>query len=131
MYTLDTYREGGFQRVVLSGDSSAPAMRDLLACYGIPRGVIQVEDRSVNTRENALYTAKLLEGVPGRKVLLTSDFHMFRAHAAFLKANLEILPRPFPDVLKRTSSWRGRWPAFLDMVEETIKIGYYYAKGWI
>ncbi len=131
MYALDIYREGGFQQVILSGSVVAPAMRDLLACYGVPRGAIRIEDESVSTRENALYVKKLLEGVPGRKVLLTSDFHMFRAHAAFSKAGLEVLPRPIPDVLKRAGPFRDRWSAFLDLTEETIKIGYYRAKGWI
>jgi len=27
--------------------------------------------------------------------------------------------------------WTGRWSAFLDLVRETIAIGYYYARGWI
>ena len=64
-------------------------------------------------------------------MLLTSDYHMFRAHRAFKKAGLEVLPKPFPDARKRASEWTGRWPAFLDLVEETLKIGYYYARGWI
>jgi len=97
----------------------------------VPAQAIQIETQSRSTRENALYVKALLAGVPGRKVLLTSDYHMFRAHRAFKKAGLEVVPRPYPDAGKRASGWTGRWPAFLDLVRETIKIGYYYAHGWI
>ena len=66
---------------------------------------------------------------------LTSDFHMFRAWRDIpkvgLKWGLSVRPRPVPDVLKRTSSWKGHWPAFLDLTAETVKIAYYYARGWI
>ena len=67
----------------------------------------------------------------GRKVLLTSDYHMFRACRAFRKAGLEVAPRPFPDAGKRAANWLGRWPAFLDEVVETLKIGYYFVRGAI
>jgi len=87
--------------------------------------------RSGSTHENALYVTELLAGISGRKVLLTSDYHMFRARRAFKKAGLEVLPRPFPDARKRASGWTGRWPAFLDLVGETMKIGYYYVRGWM
>ena len=135
-YAVLAWREGTFDRVVLSGggfesSSIAEAMRDFLECHGVPRRVIQIETRARSTRENAVYVTELLAGVPGRKVLLTSDYHMFRAHRAFKKAGLEVLPRPVPDARKRAAGSIDRWPAFLDLVRETIKIGYYYARGWI
>jgi uncharacterized SAM-binding protein YcdF (DUF218 family) len=135
-YAVLAWGEGTFHRVVVSGGgfagtSIAEPMRDFLECRGIPRTAIQIETRAESTHENALYVTELLARVPGRKVLLTSDYHMFRAHRAFKKAGLEVLPRPFPDARKRASHWTGRWPAFLDLVGETVKIGYYCARGWI
>ena len=97
----------------------------------MPRTAIVLEEQSRSTRHHALYTKKLLASMPGRKVLLTSDFHMFRAHRAFRKEGLDVVPSPYPDVRKRATTWRVRWPAFLDLVQETVKIGYYYAQGWI
>jgi uncharacterized SAM-binding protein YcdF (DUF218 family) len=85
----------------------------------------------MSTHENALRVAELLARVPGRKILLTSDYHMFRAYRAFKKSGLDVLPRPFPDVRKRADGWTGRWPAFLDLILETTKIGYYRVRGWI
>lgn len=136
VYAVRTLRAGGFHEVVLSGagDSLTPAaesMRGFVECMGIPAGAIQLETRSNSTRENALELRRLLQGVPGRKVLLTSDYHMFRAKRTFAKAGLDVLPRPFPDVLKRAQRWKGRWTCFLELAEESAKIGYYYVRGWI
>ncbi|MEO7144285.1 MAG: YdcF family protein [Bryobacteraceae bacterium] len=130
-YAARVWREGGFRQIVVSGAKVGEAMKRFLACEGVPEGAIRVEDRSTSTRENALFVAKMLEGTPGRLVLLTSDYHMARASRAFRKAGLAIAPRPIPDVLKRTSSWLGRWPAFLDLTEETGKTGYYFIRGWL
>ena len=136
VYTVQAWRHGTFRHIVVSGggygnDSVAEPMRDFLECRGVPADVIEIEIRSDSTRENAIYVKELLRGVPGRKVLLTSDYHMFRARHAFEKAGLEVQPRPFPDVRKRAARWSDRWPAFLELVAETIKIGYYYSRGWI
>jgi len=106
-------------------------MRNFLESHGVPREAIQIETQSTSTHENALHVAKLLADVPGSKVLLTSDYHMFRAYHAFKKAGLDVMPRPFPDVKKRANGWAGRWPAFLDLVQESIKIVYYRVHGWI
>ncbi len=134
-YAVLAYRRGRFHTLVLAGGGQpvpvATSMRDFLACEGVPRAAMLTETASNSTRENALFTTKLLEGMPGKKVLLSSDFHMFRAHRVFRKLGLETLPQPIPDVSDRASSWRGRWPAFLDLLEETLKIGYYFARGWI
>ena len=136
VYAVLFYRQAHYRQVVVSGgppgsSSSALALRQFLSAQGVPEQVIQLEDRSISTRENALRTSELLRGTPGRKLLLTSDYHMYRAIRAFHKAGLDVEALPFPDVRKRVNSWRARWPAFLDLVDETGKIAYYYARGWI
>jgi uncharacterized SAM-binding protein YcdF (DUF218 family) len=131
LYALRAWRRDGFREVVVCGARSGPPMRDFLAFQGVPLEAIRVERRSTSTRENALYTRELLGDAPGRKVLLTSDYHMFRAHRVFRKAGLEVLPRPLPDAIKRSSGWRGRWAVFVEEVEETGKILYYAARGWM
>jgi uncharacterized SAM-binding protein YcdF (DUF218 family) len=68
---------------------------------------------------------------PGKKVLLTSDYHMFRAFRAFRKTGLQVEPRPFPDAYKRINKWNLRWPVFLDLCLEASKTGYYRMRGWI
>jgi len=62
---------------------------------GIEPSRIRLEDRSRNTYENAVFTAKLLKPGPEDKwVLVTSAFHMPRARALFEAQGFKILPWP-------------------------------------
>lgn len=137
VYALRTFRQGKFQRILISGGpknsgpSVAEVMRDFLVGSGVPAALIETEIRSQSTRENALFVADLLRQVPGTKILLTSDYHMWRASRCFKKAGMSVLPRPIPDAVKQSGSWVGRWPAFWQLVEESVKILYYRARGWI
>jgi uncharacterized SAM-binding protein YcdF (DUF218 family) len=135
VYAMRAYESGGFRRIVVSGggvdNPVSVAMGHFLVCSGVPADLIRTERESTSTRENALYVARLLAGDGSRKVLLTSDFHMYRASRAFAKAGLRVIPSPFPDVIKAGQRWTGRWPAFLELCTETMKIAYYYARGWI
>ena len=131
VYGDRTWRGGAFREVLVSGKGVAPLMRDFLVCHQIPAAAIRIEERSISTHENALEAARVLAGVPGRKVLVTSDYHMFRARRAFAKAGLDVRACPFPDVVKQSNSLPGRWTGFVILVEETAKIVYYEAHGWI
>jgi uncharacterized SAM-binding protein YcdF (DUF218 family) len=136
IYALQAWRSGGFHDIVITGGSDpqspiALLMADFLKCQGVPASAIHIETRSNTTYENAIYSKPILDRFPGTKVLLTSDYHMFRAHKVFEKAGIHVLPRPFPDARKRGTSWLGRWQAFYDVVIETVKIGYYRWNNWI
>jgi uncharacterized SAM-binding protein YcdF (DUF218 family) len=137
VYAVRTYRAGHFSAVVVCGGpgggtrSLAAVTAGFLVANGIPREVIHLEERSTSTRENALYAAGMLSGWPGRKVLLTSDAHMFRARRAFRAAGLEVVPCYFPHTLKLYGSPLNRWGLFCGLIQESAKIAYYYARGWI
>ncbi|MEQ1947733.1 MAG: YdcF family protein [Bryobacteraceae bacterium] len=132
VYALRIWLDGGVRKIILSGDSAITRpMQSFLEAGGIPKNVVFLENGSHSTRENALYTAEVLKKVPGPYVLLTSDYHMWRAHHAFAKAGVEVRPRPFPDAIKRFGDWRHRWGVFQELLEETVKIIYYAARGWV
>jgi uncharacterized SAM-binding protein YcdF (DUF218 family) len=124
------WKNGGFQRIVVSG-VRGPGIVDFLVAEGVPRDVIVVDAGSVSTRENGINTAHLIQGMPGKKVLLTSDFHMYRAIRVFRKLGMEVAPMAAPDVLHATQHWNGRFQAFETMLVESAKIGYYWLHGWI
>ena len=130
-YATRAYMAGHFRKIVVAGFETSSSMRDLLAYQGVPPEIIVEEKWSKSTRENALNTAKLLAGDNSSKVLLTSDYHMFRAVRAFRKAGLDVLPRPVPDIRKRAVRLVKRWPAFLEEAVETVKIAYYSLRGWM
>ncbi len=135
-YALWAWRDGHFRYILLSGSGDprtpvADLMADYLKFHGVPGEAILVEDHSASTRENALFCKPILEQLSGRKVLLTSDYHMYRAWRAFHKVGIDLEPRPFPDAIKRGNGWASRWSAFVDLATETVKIGYYWKQGWI
>ena len=138
LYGARAWRERPFQEVILAGglspnapQSLAASMADLLVAGAVPKNRIVLEEKSANTRENAILTRSLPQCCPGKVVLLTSDFHMFRARRTFEKAGLGVIPRPIPDVLKRSTHIYERWACFWVLVIETAKIAYYYVRGWI
>jgi uncharacterized SAM-binding protein YcdF (DUF218 family) len=137
LYAVLVWKQGGFRTVVVCGgaDAGQPPiaglMRDFMVGEGIPATAIRVESESMSTHENAVKSKPMLDQMAGRKVLLTSDYHMFRAYRAFRKAGIDIQPRPFPDAIKLSTSWANRWPVFLGLCKETIKIAYYFLRGWI
>jgi len=137
-YAVLAYRKCATQKIILAGGNKsvggtpvADSMAEFVESQGVPPERIVRETRSTSTRENALYTQPLLVHGASPPVLLTSDFHMFRARRAFEKLGMVVEPRPIPDALKRATNWQGRWPAFLDVASETVKIVCYYARGWI
>jgi uncharacterized SAM-binding protein YcdF (DUF218 family) len=134
VYALRAYRKTPFLKIIVSGGGSfhpADLMRDFLVASGVPADRITVEDHSLSTRENAVYTKQLITANNERLVLLTSDYHMYRALRVFQKVGLQVAPRPFPDIVKRSSSLTERWPAFFELCEESVKTAYYWARGWI
>ncbi len=131
IYAWRTYETGKFRKVVVAGAGVAPAMRDLLVYFGVPADRIVVENGSTSTRENALFTARLLAPEPGRKVLVTSDMHMLRARRAFARAGLRVTGAPFPYGRKLGNHYPERWGLFLGLVTETAKTAGYYLRGWI
>jgi uncharacterized SAM-binding protein YcdF (DUF218 family) len=135
IYAIRAYETGGFQKIVIAGGGSpepvSVAMKQFMVCQSVPSGSIVTDTWSTSTRENALAVRRLLSNEGGEMVLLTSDYHMFRARRVFAKAGLRVLPGAFPDAVKAGQTWQNRWPVFLELCAETVKIGYYYARGWM
>jgi len=127
---LFAWQTGGFRKIVICG-SGGPGIFNFLIADGVPREVFVTERGSASTRENAIETARLIQTLPGKKVLLTSDFHMYRALRVFRKLGIEAAPMAVPDVLHSTEHWYERFSAFETMATETVKIVYYAVRGWI
>lgn len=141
------YHAGKAPRLILSGGrlawqgerlSEADAMRRFLTDLGVPAATLLSEDRSRSTRENALYSAELLQVHGFQRVLLvTSALHMPRALATFRAAGVdalpaptdfEVLPEPFhplrwlPDAQALADSTRA--------LKESLGLWVYRWRGW-
>lgn len=84
-----------FGVVILSGSPPAETegMEDLITTLGVPSERVVREVRSVNTRENALYSAEILRarGVE-TTVMVTSASHLRRAVKDFEAVGVHVLP---------------------------------------
>src|SRR5262249_17137764 len=135
IYAAMARQEGGWRQILVAGGGkqgpTSHAIKLLLEACGVPGDAVSIEIQSNSTRENALNLKPMLAGLTGRKVLLTSDYHMYRASRVFRKLGIDVTPRPIPDAGKRAHTWISRWGAFQDLAAETAKIVYYYVRGWI
>jgi len=77
-----------------SGNEAKIATRVLLS-LGVPDDMIITETRSVNTTQNAHYSAELLRARHlNHPIIVTSAFHMNRAMLSFRQAGIEATPYP-------------------------------------
>lgn len=128
-YALLAWQTGGFKKIIVSG--GGPGISNFLMAEGVPRDVIVAEWRSPSTHMSGINVAHLVQDIPGQKVLLTSDYHIYRAVRVFRKCGVAVLPMPAPDVLHSAENWSGRFPAFETKAGESVKIVYYALRGWM
>ena len=131
VYAVRAIRANHFHKVVITGEP-AELIRGFLAGHGIDVSNVVTETKSTSTEENALQVTPILrEGGTGRIMLLTSDYHVWRAVRVFRKQGLNIEVWPVPDVLKRYGAWPNRAALFVDLCQESVKIAWYKWQGWI
>ncbi|HZY80639.1 MAG TPA: YdcF family protein [Cyclobacteriaceae bacterium] len=99
--TLQLYKLGIIRKIIISGGSGrldgsgvkeADDLADFLKMAGVPGEDLIIENESKNTHESAEFVKTLLESIDGPKelLLITSGYHIPRAHACFKKAGLVI-----------------------------------------
>lgn len=95
--------------------------------YGLQPRWVEIE--SLDTLENALYTACMLQGAGVRRIaLLTDPVHMPRSRALFHAAGFAVVPAPAPD-----APVRARFPLTLDSFvpsQDGIDAARYPVKEW-
>ena len=100
MHGIQLYKTGRARKLMIASGSGqimnpdekeAVYIKDYLLKIGIPYRDIIIESKSKNTRENALYSAKILNEMytDGNYILVTSATHMPRAKRCFKKVGLE------------------------------------------
>jgi uncharacterized SAM-binding protein YcdF (DUF218 family) len=101
-YAAWLHREVPQVPIVVSGGNRSPkqppfahTMAEVLAAEDVPSEQILLEVKSVNTWENALYTAELLRAKGLRRIILVVDADsMLRAELCFRKQGLEVIAAP-------------------------------------
>lgn len=89
--------------------SEAARMKTAIQRLGVPASVLVLEERSRNTEDNAINTARLARQMGVRRILLvTSALHMPRAMVLFQRQGFEVTPVPVPEKGHR-ETWGDRW----------------------
>ncbi|MFP4443268.1 MAG: YdcF family protein [Spirochaetia bacterium] len=136
--TLILYQQGYVDKIIVTGGggyfardrkNEAHRIRDWLEAAGVPGDGIIVEDQARNTRENAAFTAPILEEQfpDGRFLLVTSAFHMRRAEGCFSREGIEA--EPFPTDY-RTGSRPG-WTDIIVPAASSLEFWTVLFKEWI
>lgn len=132
--------------VVLSGGTGdllpegklleAKVLGRLARDLGLAERRLRIEIRSRTTRENAVETAKVLKGVKGRVVLVTSAAHMPRSMACMAKVGLRVIPWPVD--FRKTGYGIGAWipkpwtmERSRDAIHEHVGLLAYWMLGYI
>ena len=83
-WAADLYRQHAAPSLILSGEGDDAINRRILLDAGVPAKAIQIENKSLTTRENALFTIKMLRAEHFHRVILvTSWYHSRRALKTF------------------------------------------------
>lgn len=96
--TLNLYNKGRINKILVSGGSGklfknkykeADFVKEYLINLGISKKDILIDNKSQNTYQNAVYSAKLLN-LKNKHLLITSSIHMLRAKMCFEKCGLKV-----------------------------------------
>jgi uncharacterized SAM-binding protein YcdF (DUF218 family) len=86
---------GGAAELFGEGPAEAVAARDFWLSLGVPEKRITLEEKSLNTWENALFTRDLVRPKPGETwLLITSAWHMPRSVGIFRHIGFAVIPYP-------------------------------------
>ena len=79
--------------------TEASAIKEHLLKYGIDESRIFLEDKSTSTKENLIFAKEIMDknGLPARAVIVTDEFHQFRAGIFAERAGIE--PYSYPSVV--------------------------------
>ena len=100
--TVELYKQGIINNIFITGGSGSilyPEKREasllknyMVTYFHIPEKDIQIENKSNNTHENALFSKSILDSLGWNKnkfILITSPLHQYRAQACFTKQGIK------------------------------------------
>jgi uncharacterized SAM-binding protein YcdF (DUF218 family) len=106
-HAMQLYKLGKIKRILITGGqglnptnphAEAELLADFMVIAGVPEEDIIIENKAVNTRENALFAKSTLEELGfdfnSEALLITSAFHMKRSKGCFDKIELPTVTFP-------------------------------------
>jgi uncharacterized SAM-binding protein YcdF (DUF218 family) len=125
---------GGDASLISGGTTEAQIARKLFAGLGLDLKRIRFEDRSRNTRENALFSQRMVAPRPGERwLLVTSAADMPRAIGCFRAIGWLVTAFPVDYHAQRWTILPGLVTGLREVdwgVHEWMGLVYYRARGW-
>lgn len=131
MRAAELFRQQAAPRIILTGEGDDAINRQILLNAGVPDRLIEVENKSRTTRENALFTIERLRAEKVRSVILvTTWYHSRRALKTFehYAPDIKFYVRPsyfafdYADWAKQGNGRRMRWE-FLKLPGYAVRYG--------
>ncbi len=104
---MQLYKLGKIKKILITGgqglnptnpNAEADLLADFMVIAGVPADDIIIENKAVNTRENALFTKNTLEAkgfdLQSESLLITSAFHMKRSKGCFDQVGISTVTFP-------------------------------------
>lgn len=100
LHTVQLYKAGKIKKIIISGGSGkifekgiieSEQLKKVFLYCGVPDSIMIIENESRNTRENAMYSKKILDSLQTKEepLLVTSAFHMRRSEGCFEKVGVK------------------------------------------
>ena len=116
--------------IFTSGRGDAATMIELLKEKGIPNRVLDGENCSVTTEENAIITAAILLPQNIQRILLiTDEAHMLRSLLSFSAKGFTLIPHITPEPAYMDSTWVGKIQKVLLILREYTALVSYGLRG--
>lgn len=136
---VDLFKEGYSDHLVLSsgfvyGFKEAESMRALAIDQGIPADRIELEPRARNTSENVAFVKEILDRRGWKSILLVSSpYHMRRAHLVWKKSapEISVVPTPPPNAQFYEHTRGATLSQIRGILWEYAAIAYYWWNGRI
>jgi uncharacterized SAM-binding protein YcdF (DUF218 family) len=128
---VELFKEGAARLVICSGKGDCAANAQRLISMGVPAGLIEEEDKSSNTLQNAQFTVVMLRAQHVRSaIIVTSWYHSRRALACFrhFAPEIKFYSRPSLFAYER-AEWVPKGVARIARREYLKLLGYWVRHG--
>lgn len=131
-YAIRLFQEGFAPLIIFSGGNlddrpaEADEMSEMALSDGFSHQAVISENSSTTTRENVLFTKKILKDKNIRSIILvTSPYHMRRSKLMFEEKGVQVTAMPVPNSELQTAAGTRRLALTKVVLLEYLKFGLY------
>lgn len=134
------YKAGYAKKLLMSGGplawkvTAAQLMSKHAVALGVPSRNIFLEDKSYSTKENALFSKKIIDNYGFKKIILvTSPFHTRRSRRVFKKvlgSGVDLMVFPVKQSAFQVSRWWTRHEDIQPVLREYASLVFYFLMGY-